>query len=320
MGFASKTFLLVTLMGLAPALAYAQNGTVPTTYTDHSAVRVDAEVFGWSEDFREMAAIALSTHRNARGGQRGEVLLVVWDVNRIEPIESIQTSIITAAELAHAPIPLPAAKDKMEEVDYNLGTTWPMRPRKTRPDGWMTVDTIWDPIHVNARECVPAVAFVLSNGEALRFQAHQPVSDLRAPCDQLRMGHTRTYWAKPDLAVVMARFDYSPDDHEMSFRQPVSAKWNNAQELRFLVRTADATDPRTLRVVRDLGRYGRVRVVAGSAQAGTNGITTSPRLKLLGERFAKELGLPLSNATPEGDVDVIVTLSAETPTKRYGTR
>ncbi|MBC7793250.1 MAG: hypothetical protein H7Z43_06055 [Clostridia bacterium] len=301
--------LLTLIAAVTAVAAQAQTGLVPSALTDHSATRVDAEVFGWSADYQQVAAVALSTHRNSAGGQRGQVLFVVWDVDSIIPVDSIETNIIQAADLPHAPVAVPEAKEKLDEVDYNIGSQWPIRPRRMRPDGWMAVDTIWDPVQVNASDCMPAVAFVLAKGDALRFQPHQKVSDLQASCAQLRLGHTRTYWAKADLAVVMARFDYSPTENEMSFRQPVSAKWSNAHELRFLVKTDDAASPRTLRTVRNIGRYGKVRVVSGSAQATSNFIVTRANLKLLGERFARELGVQLVAGTPEGDVDVAVTFS-----------
>lgn len=300
-------FVVVAAL-VAPGLSFAQNGIVPNAMTDHTATRVDADVFGWSTDFTEMAAVALTTHRNARGGQRGQVLIVVWNVGSIEPIHSFEASVITAAELPHAPIPVPEAKDKLDNVDYNMGSQWPMRPKKIRPNGWMTVDTIWDPVKLGPNDCAPAVAFVVSNGEDVRFVPHTRVPDIKAPCDQLRMSHVRTYWAKEDLAAVMAKFDWSPDDHEISFRQPFAVPWRSARALRFLVRSDAPNDARTMRVVRALGLYGKVRVAAGSAAANSNSITTTPQLKLLGERFAKELGIQLASGPAEGDIDIVVNL------------
>ena len=41
---------------------------------------------------------------------------------------------------------LDEAKMKLMEVDYNIGRMYPMRPKKKKPDGWMNVETLWDPV------------------------------------------------------------------------------------------------------------------------------------------------------------------------------
>lgn len=310
---------------LAGALA-GNNGIYQTGVVDHTATRLDSEVFGWSTDFSQVAALVTNTRRNSRGGARGEVLLVVFPTNDIKPLDNVEINIITAAELPHAPVMVGEAFDdgrsQLGDIDYNLARMWPQRPKKSRPNGWMKVETLWDPVQINATDCQPAVAFVLEAGNQVRFQPHQVVPDIRANCRALRMSNVRTYWARPDLAVAMARFDWSPDNHEISFRQPVSAKWQRARELRILVRSADTKDNRTERVVKALSGYGRVRVES-AGRGVKSGIAAAADVKLLEERFANTFSIPRSPAPLQGGADLVVTLGdddPERPVGRYGSQ
>jgi len=316
----SRFLTVLALLLLAPAAhAGGPSGLVPNGYSDHTASRIDTEVFGWNRDFTQVAAVAVNVNRNVRGGQRGQVLLVVWGVNSLRPLENVEINIISAAELPHDPVKLDEAKDKLGDIDYNLGHQWPRRPKKTRPDGWMTVETIWDPIQTG-RDCQPAVSFVLTKGGETRFQAPQIVSDIKADCSQLRMTHVRTYWARPDLAVAMPKFEWSPSENEMSFRQPVSASWDRARPLHFLVRSATPRDARTQRAIDTLSAYGEVRVEPAQKSAAS-GIAYSNDMNVLGLRLANRLAL-LRTGTGAGNADIVVTIGGDDPDKplRYGSR
>jgi hypothetical protein len=189
-----------------------------------------------------------------------------------------------------------------------------MRPKKFRPDGWMKVDVLWDPVHLSKTECQPAVAFILEANGVRRFQPHQTAPDIRGGCAHMRLSHTRTYWGRADIAVTMARFDWSPDDHEISFRQPVSAKWGRARELRILIRTANTKGARTIEVARNLGRYGRVRIERARRGMGSD-IAVAGDLKLLEQRLSSELALPHSLSPVRGDADIEITLGDDDPAR-----
>ncbi len=300
------------------------NGILQTGPIDHTATRIDTEVFGWSTDFSAFGAIVAHSRRGPLGGMRGEVMMVAWPVDDVHPIERIDIDVITAADLPHAPVMLKEVfddgKSNLGDLDYNLARMYPMRPKKHRPDGWMKVDVLWDPVQLSKTDCQPAVAFILeANGER-RFQPHQPVPDIRGGCQHMRLSHTRTYWGRADIAVAMARFDWSPDAHEISFRQPVSAKWSRARELQILVRAVDTRDSRTLQLAKSLGRWGRVRIEHASSNEAS-GFAVASDLKLLETRFANELALPRSITPVHAGADIVVTLGGddpERPVARHG--
>lgn len=305
---------LLTLSATASAGNYAgNNGIMPGGYSDHSATRVDTEVFGWSEDFDAVAAVATNATRGPRGGVRGKVLMVVWPTSSMRAIENIEINIMTAAELPHDPVGLDEAKSKLMDVDYNLGRMYPMRPKKKKPDGWMNVETLWDPV-TSGKTCQPAVGFILEARGQIRYQPHEVIPDIKANCKDLRMSNVKTYWGRPDVAVAMAKFDYSPDDHEMSFRQPVSARWNRARELRILVRTNDPKSSRTDRVTRALAKYGRIRI-EGVGRQQKSGVVSTQDLALLANRLGNEIVLPRESGSVEGGADIVVTLGDDDPVR-----
>ncbi len=311
-------FLAVVLAGdLAQAGSYAGNNGLMPNYgagaTDHTASRVDTEVFGWSVDFSTVAAVATTAQRGPTGGIRGHVLMVVWGTNSVRAIENIEINIMTAAELPHDPVALDDAKSKLMDIDYNLARMYPQRPKKKRPDGWMTVETLYDPVALNQSDCQAAVGFILEARGQIRFQPHEVIPDVRGKCRDLRMSNVRTYWGRPDVAVAMAKFDWSPDDHEMSFRQPVSARWNRARELRILVRTNDPKGSRTDRATRALAKYGRVRL-EGLGRGNKSGVTATQELALLANRLGNELELPREPGVVDG-ADIVVTLGDDDPVR-----
>ncbi len=305
---------LLLVGATAHANSYAgNNGVMPNGYSDHSATRVDTEVFGWSESFDAVAAVATNVTRAPTGRVRGKVLMVAWPTSSMRAIENIELNVITAAELPHDPAILDEAKMKLMEVDYNIGRMYPMRPKKKKPDGWMNVETLWDPV-ATGKTCQPAVGFILEARGQVRYQPHEVIADIKASCKDLRMTNVRTYWGRPDVAVAMAKFDFSPDDHEMSFRQPVSARWNRARELRILVRTNDPKSSRTDRVTRALAKYGRIRI-EGVGRQQKSGVVSTQDLALLANRLGNEVDLPREPGNVEGGADIVVTLGDDDPVR-----
>lgn len=315
---ALATLVVVSMVSAStPAFggSYAgNNGLMPNGYADHTASRVDAEVFGWNLDFTQVAAVATTANRGPLGGTRGQVLLVVWPTTSVKAIENIEINVITAADLPHDPVPLDEAKSKLMDIDYNLARLWPQRPHKNKPSGWMNVETIWDPVAINANDCQAAVGFVLEAKGQIRYQPHEVIADVKGRCNALRMTHVRTYWGRPDVAVAMAKFEWSPDDHEISFRQPVSAKWSRARELRILVRTDDPKDARTDRVTRTLSKYGRIRIESIGRHNNRSSVAAVSDLAMLAGRIGNQLELPRENGPVEG-ADIIVTLGDDDPVR-----
>ncbi|MEZ0310496.1 MAG: hypothetical protein ACAI38_01920 [Myxococcota bacterium] len=311
--------MVVLLAGdLAQAGSYAGNNGLMPNYgagaTDHSATRVDTEVFGWNVDFSAVAAVVTTARRGPGGRTRGQVLMVVWGTNSVRAIENIEINVITAADLPHDPVALDDAKSKLMDVDYNLARMYPQRPKKKKPDGWMSVETVFDPVAVGPTDCQAAVGFVLEARGQIRFQPHEVIPDVRGNCRDLRMSNVRTYWGRPDVAVAMAKFDMSPDEHEMSFRQPVSARWSRARELRILVRTNDPKGARTDRVTRALAKYGRIRI-EGVGRGNKSGVTATQDLALLANRMGNEVELPREPGMVEGGADIVVTLGDDDPVR-----
>jgi hypothetical protein len=120
---------------------------------------------------------------------------------------------------------------------------------------------------------------------------------LEAPCAHLRLSDARTYWAKPDLGAVMARFDYSPDSHEQSFRFPLAAAWSLAKAVKLVARGTDKA------LVKKLERFGSVKSERGEAGEALV-VDHREGLALLAQTIAAELGGSLGDVIEEADIVV----------------
>ncbi len=281
---------------------------------DESATRVDTDVFGWNADFTQLAAVASNSHRGANGDANAQLLLVVWGTNSVRPLKNVKMDAMGSGSLQKEQLKLTPGGLVLVGTDEDLAKDFTQRPVKEKPQGWMSVETIWDPVSANGDECQAAVGFILEARGRIRFQPHEVIPGVKAKCRDLRMTHVRTYWGRPDVAAAMAKFEWSPDEREMSFRQPVSARWSRARELNILVRTNDPNGARTDRVTRALAKYGRIRI-EGVGRGNKSGVTSTQQLALLANRMGNEIDLPREHGPVDGGTDIVVTLGDDDPVR-----
>jgi hypothetical protein len=297
-----------------------QAGNALTSF-DHSAYRVDAEVIGWSRDLSQMAVVASTQKRGPRGRIDGEVMIVVFGTDSITPLQNIQMGLIVLADHPQAPHKLDEAPKQLKSVDTNTSKLWMRRPKKKKPAGGMSIEPIADLMELGDDVCQPAVGFLLKKGGELRYQLHQIVNDLRASCELLRLTDVRTTWVSPEVGAALARFDYSPSNNEMSFRQPFPVAWRNARPLKLRVRTTlPAEDPEVKPILESLRKYGKVTLELQEKPPETHKNTTKkPELSVnlqhiealrgLGARLTRETKAKRILAPPETGDDVLVTIT-----------
>ena len=224
------TLLWITFF-LVPSFAGAQ-GTilVPKPQSDLSAHRIDSDIFGWNDDYSEMAAIGLDVKRGPKGKHRGEVFMLIFPIDSITPIQNVKLHHVTQADMPHNPLPILDVRKYLWTLGYGLPKMWPKHARKKKPKHAMNVTPIWLPQKQKSGLCRPAVGFLLSKQNTNRYQPHQ-VLNIEAPCQYLRLTDKRTYFAHKLLAGSMLRFDYSGTDNEASIRFPMSVQWHGALPL-----------------------------------------------------------------------------------------
>lgn len=280
---------------------------------DHSAYRVDSDVWGWNAAFTEMAAIASEVRRGKQGEQRGEQLILIFPVWSLIPKQSISAMVVTQPPLPDNPSVIEDIRQSSWIVGHEYQRLWPKRAIQKHFPGAMKIEPLWEAVPKGAGLCEPQVGFLLRYQGSVRFQAYQPLA-LQADCADLRFTDARIYWAKRDLGAVMIRFDYSPNDNEMSYRFPLAAGWSLARPL--TIELVGAAPSSGAKKIRDgLAVYGAVRLRPGGHGAAWQ-IRHQPQLQLLANRLARALGLRLAKEPPKAGVDIEVSaapVAAEPP-------
>ena len=222
-----STFVCCTVF-LLPFFAHAQGSIiVPKPQSDLSAHRIDSDIFGWNDDYSQMAAIGSNIKRGPKGKHRGEVFMLVFPIDSVVPTQNVKLHHVTQADMPHNPLPILDVRKYMWTLGYGLPKMWPKHVRKKRPKHAMHVTPIWLPQKQKNGLCRPAVGFLLSHKNTNRYQVHQTLN-IEAPCQYIRLTDKRTYFAHNLLAGSMLRFDYSSSDNEASVRFPMSVQWRNA--------------------------------------------------------------------------------------------
>jgi len=276
---------------------------IPEPGQDLTAYRIDTDVFGWSRDFREMGAVGSEVRRGKQGEHRGEQFILIFDVGDVVPKENVQGMFVTQPALPDNPEPLDDIRDSMWIADIQYQKQWPKRPIRKHFPGAMLIEPMWEAEEVEEGVCQPVVGFFLTYRKEVRYQPHLALR-LKAPCSELRLTDTRTYWAKKDLGAVMMRFDYAPDAHEMSIRFPLSAAWHLAKPLKIVLR-GDAKAPALVAARTTLAKSGTV-TLENTATPGPLELAVRPGLNYLGHRLSKALGIPLVTAPLPPGVDLLL--------------
>lgn len=291
---------------------------VPKRGQDVSAYRFDSDVFGWNKSFTQVAGISSDVTRGPKGKHRGEVFMVVYPVGHSVPVHNIQVHVITHADFPDDPVPLDDVRDMMWTLENPTWLDkWPKRPHRKPAKGFMKVTPIWDPMSADTlahsvagppgfetapamtdqAQCTPGVGFILHYKGHTRVVPHVGL-DLKARCDLLKLKDNRIYWAKPDLAVDMARFDFSPKPtNEESARFVVSAAWHQAEAIHFVASAGHPMDMATRRLITHATQnLGPVRFVTQAKHKPVDdaealvAITAAPKWLALGRRVARSLG------------------------------
>ena len=246
---------------------------------DLSAYRLDCEVFGFSKDFKQIGAAGTEVYRGPKGKHRGEAFLLVYNIGQPLPVHNIVAHVITHADLPHDPVPIEDARDMMWVIENSYLAMWPRRPNYKKPKGWMTVETLVQPLAQGGDICTPAVGFALTLRGKHRYMPFIPL-DMKVSCGLLKNTDNRTYWGKRDVAASMVRFDYSPsEDNEHSARFVVGSSWEKARALKVVVEESAPFSRSSEDMLRQtLSRLGNVqfRRVApqpGEPQDGPIGVT-----------------------------------------------
>jgi hypothetical protein len=272
---------------------------------DFSAHRLDSEVFGWSKDFKEVAVLGSNITRGRASEQRGERMLLVFDVGVLTPKQNLQVDFHTQAALPHDPIPIPDVREWMWNIGYEYPKMWPKKPQKKQPKGAIKIEPVWEFNGLGDNLCQPIVGFVLEWKGEKRYQPHQQL-ELRGDCDRLRYTDHRTYWGKKDLGAVMIRFDHGPPKNEASVRFVLSASWELAQPVHLLIRTATEVTPAELERVKSLlATYGNPRVESGSSGT-TWAIAYQPSFIYLAHRLAAQLNGEVAAEPAPAAADLLV--------------
>lgn len=211
------------------ATAHAQNARVPGPNEDWSAHRIDSEIFGFSTDYKEMAAFATDVTRGPAGEHRGLGMLLVFDVGHTTPKENVHVLFITQAANPEAPVPLEPAHERLWAAAEEFPAMWPRRVRKKPKPGDMSIEAVPFFVPVGDGLCTPFVAFALVHQKQRRVQPAKPLK-LRASCQALRLSDAQRYWTTPTLGAVGVRFDSGPSEqNEVSVRFPISVSWKTAR-------------------------------------------------------------------------------------------
>lgn len=291
---------------------------VPKRGQDLSAYRYDSDVFGWNKAFTQVAAISSEVTRGPKGMHRGEVFMVVYPLGHTIAVHNIQVHVVTHADFPEDPVPLDDVRDMMWTLENPTWLdTWPKRPRRKRAKGYMQVVTIWDPMNADTMahsiegpavletaplatdhvQCTPAVGFVLHHKGQTRVVPHAAL-DFKTNCSLLKLRDSRIYWAKPDLAAAMVRFDFSPKTtNEQSARFVLSAAWHQAEALQFVASASHPMGAAARRLItRATHSFGPVRFVVQSKHTAVDdaealvAITAAPKWLALARRIAHTLG------------------------------
>ncbi|MBI3179958.1 MAG: hypothetical protein HYZ27_09875 [Deltaproteobacteria bacterium] len=301
--------VLPLILSAVPA-AWSQGESAPIA-EDHSAARVDSEVWGWSKDYSEMAVIGSEIRRGRLAELRGEVYLWVFPAGSSVPKHNVRLRVVTEAAMPHAPMPIPDVREQDWALGFSYPKKWPQRPKKKPFKGAMTVSTVWERAESEPGTCQPAVGFLLRQRGETRYLLHQALG-LRAPCDFLRLTDTRTYWATKDLAAVMIRFDYSPTQNEASVRFPIAVSWKLARQLKLAVETSTPEDKATEGVRKVLAAYGGVEVKTGDEHGGWE-VLAQPDCLYLAYRVAAEIGGRVVEGSPPKEIDLVVRAAPLVP-------
>lgn len=271
---------------------------------DLSAHRIDADVWGWSKDYKKMGVIGSDVKRTEDGAHRGWTFVMVFEVGSTEPEFKVISTRVTQAALPHNPEPLYDVRDRMWSVEYNFQRTYPKRCKLKQPRGAMSIEPIWELIEDDGA-CTPAVGFLMKWKGQTRYQPHQRMK-LAADCELMRYTDHRTYWGKKDIGAVMIRFDWGPPKNEASVRFPLAASWQLGRALKLAVHGSDP------RAVRDqLMHYGKVEVsAAGPEGHGWQVQYGADDLVYLAHRIAAQIKATVSKTkAPEG-LDILVARTA----------
>jgi hypothetical protein len=304
------------VLGIYPHVeALAQGGGMPKSErsyaimpdrdADHSAHRIDSEVMGWNKTFSEVAVVGLNVKRFAKGKQRGEVFLLIYDIHSASLKENVHLLYVTQADMPHDPIPIDDVRERTWGMGHGMQQMWPRKPKKKRPRAGMKITPLWHSVDLGGGLCSPSVGFRLNFRRQIRYQAHRRLK-LTAPCQYLRMTDYRTYWAKKDLAASMLRFDYSATYHEKSARFPLTVDWVLGQELELEMHLPGAgAHPKQQAVIREMKAFGKVRKRKDSQSP--SGVDYRAGYKDLAQYLAKVLELPLGNLVTGAHIQVKLT-------------
>ena len=293
---------------------------VPRANADHSAYRLDVEVFGWNRDFTEVACVGSEIARGPNGGHRGEVNLLAYEVGKIVPLHVVIAHNVTHADLPNEPVPIEDARDLMWAIEDSFQGMWPKRPKHRAPAGAMRVEPISEPNPRGGGLCTPEVGFILTYRGQRRFQPFQAL-DMTVRCAHLGQTDTRIYWGNQEVAAAMMRYDFSARKHnEQSARFAISAAWRLARPLhaemafqtsasagvqsgarRLLQRFASVSSSGTTSTT----SAGRGRVVS---------VAVKPELTALGRHLLRFWqGAQLLRLSPEDSQDVRVVIGTSVP-------
>ena len=293
--------------------------------TDLSAYRLDCEVFGFSKDLKQIAAIGSEVYRGPKGKHRGEAFLLVYNIGQPLPVHNIIGHVITHADLPHDPVPIEDARDLLWVIENSYLEMWPKRPFYKHVKGWMSVEVLVQPIPQGGDVCTPAVGFALTYRGKHRYMPFIPL-DMKVNCGLLKNTDSRTYWGKRDVSASMVRFDYSPSqDNEHSARFVVGAAWEKARPLRVMVEESAPFSRDSEDMLRQtLSRLGSVQfrqvpAQPGEPQDGPIGVTdvaahaADSALAAYLSRTLNGYGTRRLDDTETADIVVRVGRAAQTP-------
>lgn len=123
----------------APKNTHRADLLVPSAEQDHSAFRYDSEVFGWNNDFTEVASVSMEVVRGPMGRHRGEAFMLVYPVGSWLPKYNIICHNITHVDLPDNPVPMEQAEDYLWVIETSYQKMWPNRPVRRPKRGFMRV-------------------------------------------------------------------------------------------------------------------------------------------------------------------------------------
>ena len=292
-GLVLGALVWIAVGGVPPAVAEGirEYAYVPAPGADHTAHRIDCDVFGWNRDFTEMAVLVSEVERGPGGKQRGEISVVVYRIDSIIPVRNVHVLYVTQADMPHDPLPIADIREKMWTIGDGFEHLWDRRPKRRQFPGAMVVDAVFDPVEVSPGVCRAAVGFMLTWRGRLRYQPHE-VLRFDMPCSPLHHTDTRIYWAKRDLAAAMVRVDYGENEkNEYSTRMPLPVVWARAHTPKLLLRSGWPKGHKEIRLlVEKLYRFGDVEVeyVAALRQARPR-VDWGKDFSFIAQRIAKDI-------------------------------